>query len=566
MATIREKAAALNLSEKLFSPMHRPQDHRTVPKPYQADVIWNSIISNLQAQVKVKRRRHYLRSHNNCFVGSDAVDVIQAHIVEKKLLGDMEVPRTKVVWVCQTLMDWKVFEAVGTKVFGKENKLLVFQDSNCSLYRFLNTESSLKNRENVQHSSGEQSPCFSSCSYRQDDQVCSHSTPVKSFQSLEALFENLDLSPRSAQANSTLSQSLINEVWQEQTILRLLQLVDLPLLEGLLDRRENQSPPSNSPNKDPDLLYTSNYMDREILKAFRDSQTDDWLQAALDCLDFLPDQLVVEISRELPDSSFQLGDEDCGQSMYMVSEQCKLLLFDILTKHYGHANIQPLLTNSMFDIYAGIIELMETAKFEQALEALQLCLKLLPQHSREELRRLLHFMALAADPAEVKLHKETENRMVVKKVFSKAIVHSKCLPKGKVDLLVLFMLDNHQEIFKIPGSLHKLVSERLNNITQGKDTHTKYGSTFCHQVTSDGYEESVKRNTKEELFALLKTIDEDPKCPVKERKRLLTQFYQGHPEIFVQYFGPRADTVNFILEQKYFILVFLFYLDEFEIY
>ncbi len=44
---------------------------------------------------------------------------------------------------------------------------------------------------------------------------------------------------------------------------------------------------------------------------------------------------------------------------------------------------------------------------------------------------------------------QIENRMVVKKTFTRAIIQSKSLTKGKTDLLMLFMLDNHQEIFKV---------------------------------------------------------------------------------------------------------------------
>lgn len=43
--------------------------------------------------------------------------------------------RDKVVLVCQALLDCSVFEAVGTKVFGKEKKQDVFQDSKSALYR-----------------------------------------------------------------------------------------------------------------------------------------------------------------------------------------------------------------------------------------------------------------------------------------------------------------------------------------------------------------------------------------------------------------------------------------------
>ena len=45
-------------------------------------------------------------------------------------------------------------------------------------------------------------------------------------------------------------------------------------------------------------------------------------------------------------------------------------------------------------------------KKEQAVEALQLCLKMQDSRSREELRRLLRFMAVASKPEEVKLSKE----------------------------------------------------------------------------------------------------------------------------------------------------------------
>lgn len=64
---------------------------------------------------------------------------------------------------------------------------------------------------------------------------------------------------------------VIDEVWQEQTIARLLQLVDLPLLESLLEHQEFR-PQLPQPRKATGYVITSNYLDREILKAFSDSQ------------------------------------------------------------------------------------------------------------------------------------------------------------------------------------------------------------------------------------------------------------------------------------------------------
>lgn len=118
--------------------INRPQDEQTIK--VQNKEIWSLIITVLQAQVKVKKRRQHLKSHDNCFLGSDAVDVIQAYLAQNQVLGDALVSRAMVARLCQVLLDCKVFEAVGTKVLGKISKPGVFQDSSSSLYRFLNVE------------------------------------------------------------------------------------------------------------------------------------------------------------------------------------------------------------------------------------------------------------------------------------------------------------------------------------------------------------------------------------------------------------------------------------------
>ncbi|XP_028649714.2 DEP domain-containing protein 7 isoform X1 [Erpetoichthys calabaricus] len=530
MATVREKAAALNLTGIVYSPMHRPPtDSAMAHKPFRATFIWSSIISTLQSQVEVKRRRHNLKYHNDCFLGSDAVDVILAHLVQNKFFGDMEIPRAKVVRVCQALMDYKVFEAVDTKVFGKDKKRPMFEDSSCSLYRFLNGY----NPPGTPLANGSDSPSYQrnvlnrTCR-RQEESVHSSSTPVKSDQSLEDLLGNLNLNAVNSSVLNSLPHKIVQDVWREQTILRLLQLVDLPVLDTLLEEKGSGLQMRNA-RSDPNLLSRSNYLDREILKAFGESHADDWLSAAIDCLEYLPDRAVVEVSRTLP---------ACPEEM----EKCKRLLFDAIVQYYNQ-NRDPLLTNHYFDIHTGIAELLVNGKSEQALEALQLCLKLLDSQNREEFRRLLCFMAVAADPAELRLEKEIENRMAVKRAFSKAIVKHKSLAKGKVDFLVLFLLDNQKDVFKIPGSLHKLVSDKLSFIQHGQDPDVGTGYTFCQRLSGQEYYGSTRKSTNDELWKLLRTIHENPKISPKEKKRLLGQFYKSHPDIFIQYFGDRISTV-----------------------
>lgn len=70
---------------------------------------------------------------------------------------------------------------------------------------------------------------------------------------------------------------------------------------------------------------------------------------AVDCLEFLPDELVVDVSR---------GLSGCASDL----PQCKRLMYEILAQHYGHTQQPPLLSNHVFDIHSGISELLGTIR------------------------------------------------------------------------------------------------------------------------------------------------------------------------------------------------------------
>ena len=158
----------------------------------------------------------------------------------------------------------------------------------------------------------------------------------------------------------------------------------------------------------------------------------------------------------------------------------KLLLFDTIGRHYSQKK-EPLLNHAP-EIHLGIAELLVNGKNDQALEAIQLYLKLLESPTREEFRRLLYFLAVVAQTPELKLQTESDNRMVVKRTFSKAIVNNKNLSKGKTDLLVLFLVDHQKDVLKIPGTLHKMVSDKLVAIQEGRDSNLNTGYTFCQRL------------------------------------------------------------------------------------
>lgn len=73
------------------------------------------------------------------------------------------------------------------------------------------------------------------------------------------------------------------------------------------------------------------------------SRTDEWLSAAIDCLEYLPDHMVVDISRNLPDQPDK-------------ADSWKLLLFENIGRYYSQKK-EPLLSHAS-EIHLGIAELL----------------------------------------------------------------------------------------------------------------------------------------------------------------------------------------------------------------
>lgn len=73
------------------------------------------------------------------------------------------------------------------------------------------------------------------------------------------------------------------------------------------------------------------------------SRTDEWLSAAIDCLEYLPDHMVVYISRNLPDHPDK-------------ADAWKLLLFENIGRYYSQKK-EPLLSHAS-EIHLGIAELL----------------------------------------------------------------------------------------------------------------------------------------------------------------------------------------------------------------
>jgi hypothetical protein len=115
-------------------------------------------------------------------------------------------------------------------------------------------------------------------------------------------------------------------------------------------------------------------------------EEDPWWEAGLDCLESHPNGL------DVLDTSLS---EDTKLTQ-------KLRLFQALVDYYGSLS-EPLWPECFTDIHIGLLKILMEGRMDQVLRGLQLSLLLLPVLIREEIRRLIAFMAHAATDESIQL-------------------------------------------------------------------------------------------------------------------------------------------------------------------
>ncbi|XP_037316144.2 DEP domain-containing protein 4 [Pungitius pungitius] len=516
--------------------------------PFGATQLWHNIIRALQLQVEVRRCRRHLRVHADCFTGSDAVDAVLSYLMQNVVFCTSEVSRLKAARLCQALMEAKVFEPVGTKLF-RRDKEATFEDSSCSLYRFLEYKalpnSAMKegncDTENVEEEHGLKRKKSS----RRLHELRTISNPLavgSSDRRVERLLRTINLRPTWSQALHTappapafLSKAVVDEIWKQQTLLQLLQIVELPMLDCILTSPSRvQLQTCRAPLSNQDLVISNTCLERELPDALNLPNLDGWLAAATDCLELCPDQLIVVAGEQLGHKVVHAFSAE-GRAEQTASQ--KRLLFDTIAKYYSGQEKAPLLSGRYLDIHGAILRSLGEGKVQEAIKASQLCFRLLETSVRDELRRLLAFMATAARPDACRLQKQMDNRFLVCRAFQRAIVQSHELTRAQSEELVLFLMDHYTELFKTPTSLIEAVRRTLRTLQQGKDPDSIATFTFCQQATPQEYEDQREATTLESLNKLLHHIASSKTLPVKERRRLLKEFEKHHPVVFLQHFS-----------------------------
>lgn len=174
------------------------------------------------------------------------------------------------------------------------------------------------------------------------------------------------------------------------------------------------------------------------------------------------------------------------------------------------------------------------------LEALRLCLLLLPAAQRRALHLLLRLMSKMEHNKQLHLCTNRSTRQLLLETFSRCIL--RC--EEEVDLdeslavrIVAYLLDHHTTLFNIPQELREDIEERLTYLKRSQikyeaDVENIQPAGFCAQVSVEEYEKQKTVSSQQAIVDLLDNIISDITMSHKDKKKKLKLFQKAYPEIY----------------------------------
>ena len=171
---------------------------------------------------------------------------------------------------------------------------------------------------------------------------------------------------------------------KETALCQLLTIIELSFLDGVLTE-EKQSKKLSKPLHGS---VVSNILAKQWNQhcLTNGPHRDPFMHAALNCIAHIPRGI----------SKF---DTDFTKSCDPVT---KLQAFNMISEYFA-MRADPLFPERFIDLNMSVMNLVLQEKDLSALQAMQLVMMLLPDRQREELKRLLKFMAAAAEDNELQL-------------------------------------------------------------------------------------------------------------------------------------------------------------------
>ncbi|XP_063970858.1 DEP domain-containing protein 7-like isoform X1 [Lytechinus pictus] len=560
----------------------------STPGPFRATKMWNAIVDHLKTAVDIRTRKHMMRSYEDCFLGSDAVDVICGYM-ERENSEVKDVTREKIAKLCQYFLDQNIIE--DAQACGNVgHRRAVFMDNNSHYYRFTSRESSdestseeqtpsshressdlspsnkskackrrssidvlqqpFDRKRRIRHSLGKgkqvkfdrraslaegrssnmkgiQNPAFEG---PHSDALTTIVTPTR--QPLATLnHRDQAATPgskrfgRESRRERRLSKQVISDIWKEVIIQRILHLVELPHLDNLLACAASYHYESAE--------HVEKSMPNLDTPARRMSSRRTCQRPDINKIDPWLRTAMHCLDVHPEGANVKRDFTSSRPHAPGMLHARKLLLYKAIVKLYTESRKEPLITPLLMDIVTMILGALGGGKGSRAIELTQLCLLLLPGATRLRLRALLRFMGEAGKKTSVKLTYQVDNHTNVCNTLQRAIISSPLLSAIQAKNLVSFFLDAQNKIFKIPEAVLQVVTTRIGQAKQGEQDLCRV--VFCQTVTTEQFE--VQSYTNEALKNLMNSIIDDTKLSLKEKKQKLKHLQKTHAEVYNRHFA-----------------------------
>ncbi|XP_036163666.1 DEP domain-containing protein 1B isoform X3 [Myotis myotis] len=409
-------------------------EHRIVgPGPYRATRLWNETVELFRSRMPLRKHRCRFKSYEHCFTAAEAVDWLHDLLRYNQNFGP-EVTRKQTVQLLKKFLKNHVIEDIKGK-WGQED----FED-NGHLYRFP-PSSPLK-------------PYPKRPPYQKDaikfpewndppPGMSQENIPVRPLvMNSEMWYKRHSIAIGEVPAcrlvyRRQLTEANVEEIWKSMTLSHLQKILGLDSLEEVLDIKLVKS---------KFIIHNVYSVSKQgvVILDDKSKELPHWVLSAMKCLANWP------------------NCSDLEQPMYLGFEKD---VFKTIADYYGHLK-EPLLTFHLFDAFVSVLGLLQEEKM--AIEAFQICCLLLPPENRRKLQLLMKMMTRICSNKEMPpLGDGLGTRTLMIQTFSHCILCS----KDEVDLdellaarLVTFLMDNYQDILKVPLALQTSIEERVAHL------------------------------------------------------------------------------------------------------
>ncbi|XP_032237571.1 DEP domain-containing protein 1B isoform X2 [Nematostella vectensis] len=499
----------------------------------------------MKASLTVKRRRYRMKTYEDAFLASEAIDWLHGYLQSNPNFGP-NVSRQQAVQLCQKFLNNGVIEDVRGKnynsVFEDNSHPFRFKNIRYSPYKGVKSPVKSLGKENPSNStlkscnSSSNLPDFSPPRLRKRPSFSFKPLTRSSAPSRTPLVDKANL-PESAMSDSkavnapvkrrklirrdssasiimnpvalglqpcsrSLTEKEISQVWWSISISRLVTLLDM----------------ENTPDEFKRLEYDiscvrENAEEQRMCKA--SEVVPPWLLSAMKCLVHWP------IDEQKESASFP---------KYPGFERD---VFKAIVDHY-HGFHAPLIEENILPLFIRTADTIVRCKMT-ALKSMQYCCLLLQPHMRRNLQVLIKFMVKLAQNTNISLSSTLPTRELVIQSFSKCTFgHTGDM---NVIRLLFFMMENFPDVFKKPEGLKFHVDQRilfLQNCRGNKHQlpRQQSGVTYCERVTKEEYKEEGILNSQKALKDLLDQIIDNQTLSEKQRRKQLKQFEKAYPGIY----------------------------------